>query len=65
MHAQPGLHLLRLAERWHEACLFDICAGIACAAVDTSATAITASLFKGSGYFGTVMGISECMMSLG
>jgi DHA1 family multidrug resistance protein-like MFS transporter len=39
--------------------------GIACAAVDTSATAITASLFKGSGYFGTVMGISECMMSLG
>ena len=40
-------------------------AGVGCAAVDTSATAITAALYKDSPNFGAVMGISESMISIG
>jgi len=39
--------------------------GVACAAVDTSATAITAALYKDSPHFGAVMGFSESMISIG
>lgn len=40
-------------------------AGVACAAVDTSANAITAALYKDSPHFGAIMGVSESMISIG
>ena len=37
-------------------------AGVACAAIDTSAMAIVASLYKSSPYFGTIMGLVHNLM---
>ena len=39
--------------------------GVACAAIDTSAMAIVASLYKSSRWFGGIMGLVESTMSLG
>ena len=49
----------------HSTCLVRWCTGVACAAIDTSAMAIVASLFKDSPWFGSVMGVTESTMALG